>query len=151
MKFSYFTNENCDHADGVVVVIDVLRAFSTAAYAFGAGAKSIKMVGEVEEALALKAQMANALIMGEVNGIKPESFDYGNSPTEITLQNLAGKNIAHIGRYARRSAQRQGRDSIHGQFCGRECHGARYPAIGAGYNLIRDHRAVFRWRRQSLR
>jgi len=93
MKFSYFTNENCDHADGVVVVIDVLRAFSTAAYAFGAGAKSIKMVGEVEEALALKAQMANALIMGEVNGIKPESFDYGNSPTEITLQNLAGKNI----------------------------------------------------------
>jgi 2-phosphosulfolactate phosphatase len=93
MKFSYFTNENCHHADRVVVVIDVLRAFSTAAYAFGAGAKSITLVSEVEEALALKTQIQNALVMGEVKGIKPERFDYGNSPTEITRQNLTGRSM----------------------------------------------------------
>jgi len=93
MKFSYFSNENCQHAEGVVVVIDVLRAFSTAAYAFGAGAESITLVGDMEEALALKAQMKNALVMGEVKGVKPERFDYGNSPTEIARQNLAGRDM----------------------------------------------------------
>lgn len=90
MKIDYFTNDNCHHAEGVVVVIDVLRAFSTAAYAFSVGANSITLVSEVEEALALKAQIQNALIMGEVHGIKPQKFDYGNSPTEISRQNLAG-------------------------------------------------------------
>ena len=93
MKFSYFTNENCHHADDVVIVIEVIRAFSTAGYAFGAGAESITLVGEVEDALTLKAQLQNALVMGEVNGIKPEGFDCGNSPTEIVRQNLAGQHV----------------------------------------------------------
>jgi len=93
MAFKYFTNENCHTANGVVVVIDVLRAFSTAAYAFGVGAESIILVGDVEEALSLKAQLPDMLIMGEVRGIKPERFDFGNSPTEIAQQNLSGKNM----------------------------------------------------------
>ena len=93
MKFNYLTNENCHTAKGVVVVIDVLRAFSTAAYAFGAGAESITLVSEVEDALTLKAQTENALIMGEVHGTKPERFDFGNSPTEIARQNLHGKHL----------------------------------------------------------
>jgi 2-phosphosulfolactate phosphatase len=93
MKFNYFTNENCHTADGVVVVIDVLRAFSTAAYAFGAGAESITLVGEVEDAVALKSQMMGTLIMGEVKGIRPESFDFGNSPTEIQKQDFRGRHL----------------------------------------------------------
>ena len=93
MKINYLTNENCHTADGVVVVIDVLRAFSTAAYAFGVGAKSITLVGEVEDALTLKSHMENALIMGEVHGVKPASFDFGNSPTEIARQNMQGKHL----------------------------------------------------------
>ena len=40
-------------ARGVVVVIDVMRAFTTAAYAFGAGVVEIDLVTTVEEALAL--------------------------------------------------------------------------------------------------
>jgi 2-phosphosulfolactate phosphatase len=93
MKFNYLTNENCHTANGVVVVVDVLRAFSTAAYAFGAGAESITLVGEVKDALTLKAQTENALIMGEVHGIKPDGFDFGNSPTEIARQNLQEKHL----------------------------------------------------------
>jgi 2-phosphosulfolactate phosphatase len=93
MEFKYLTNENCHTAEGVVVVIDVLRAFSTAAYAFDAGAESITLVSDVREALTLKSCMDNALIMGEVRGVKPEEFDYGNSPTEITRQNLNGKHM----------------------------------------------------------
>ena len=93
MNFKYLTNENCHTATGVVVVIDVLRAFSTAAYAFGAGAEHIILVGDVKEALSLKEQLSDTLIMGEVYGIKPEGFDFGNSPTEITRQNLNGKSL----------------------------------------------------------
>lgn len=93
MKFNYLTNENCHTADGVVVVIDVLRAFSTAAYAFAAGAESITLVGEVDEALALKSKMPGALVMGEVMGMRPKNFDFGNSPTEAARKNLRGKHI----------------------------------------------------------
>lgn len=93
MDFKYLTNENCHRATGVVVVIDVLRAFSTAAYAFGAGAESIILVSDVEEALSLKEQLSDTLIMGEVHGIKPEGFNFGNSPTEIARQSLKGKSL----------------------------------------------------------
>jgi phosphosulfolactate phosphohydrolase-like enzyme len=41
MKFHYTTLETCHTATGVVLVIDVLRAFSNAAYAFSRGAKEI--------------------------------------------------------------------------------------------------------------
>jgi len=93
MKFEYVTNDTCHTASGLVVVIDVLRAFTTAAYAFSAGTESITLVSEVEEAVTLKRQMSDALIMGEVKGIKPDEFDYGNSPTEILQQNLTGKHL----------------------------------------------------------
>jgi len=50
-------------ATGVVVVIDVLRAFTTAAYAFGAGIAEIELVATREEAFA-----APGFRMGEVGG-----------------------------------------------------------------------------------
>ena len=42
---------------GSVVVIDVLRAFTTAAYAFAAGAREILLTSTVEEAFALRARL----------------------------------------------------------------------------------------------
>jgi 2-phosphosulfolactate phosphatase len=68
MEFEYTTNETCHTASGLVVVIDVLRAFSNAAYAFSMGAESIMLVSSVQDALALKAQMPAALVIGEVDG-----------------------------------------------------------------------------------
>ena len=41
------TLQNCHTATGTVVVIDVLRAFTTAAYAFDAGADDITLVSTV--------------------------------------------------------------------------------------------------------
>lgn len=90
MKFNYSTLETCHTATGVVLIIDVLRAFSTAAYAFSRGAKEIRLVSGVEEALALKAQIPNSKAMGEVGGLPPEGFDFGNSPTRILEQDLTG-------------------------------------------------------------
>jgi 2-phosphosulfolactate phosphatase len=93
MKFHYTNLETCHEATGLVVVIDVLRAFSNAAYAFSRGAKEIYPVGSVEDALQLKAQIPNSLVCGEVGGLPPEGFDFGNSPTQTKELNLSGKVI----------------------------------------------------------
>jgi 2-phosphosulfolactate phosphatase len=74
-----------------VIVIDVLRAFTTAAYAFDRGASKIIAVREAEEAFALKSQFKDALLMGEEHGLKIQGFDFGNSPNEIHQQDLSGR------------------------------------------------------------
>ncbi len=97
------SRETCAQADGTVVVIDVLRAFSTAAYAFAAGVQDITLVGTVEEAFALRAQRPGALIMGEVHGLPVEGFDFGNSPAA-----LAGLDLSRRRFIQRTSAGTQG-------------------------------------------
>lgn len=93
MKFNYTTLETCHSATGMVLVIDVLRAFSTAAYAFSRGAKEILLVSGVEEALILKTQIPNSKIMGEVGGLPPKGFDFGNSPSQIIEQDITGQTL----------------------------------------------------------
>jgi len=74
-----------------VVVIDVLRAFTTAAYAFSKGAKTIYCVAEVEKALELKSRIPGSLTMGEVNGFGIPEFDFNNSPAVLMKQDIKGK------------------------------------------------------------
>ncbi|MFN8410947.1 MAG: 2-phosphosulfolactate phosphatase [Anaerolineales bacterium] len=90
MKIHYTTLETCHTATGIVLVIDVLRAFSNAAYAFSRGAKEILLVSTVEEALTLKSQIPNSKAMGEVGGLPPAGFDFGNSPTQTLELDLKG-------------------------------------------------------------
>jgi 2-phosphosulfolactate phosphatase len=90
MKFQYSSLEDCHTAKGIVIAIDVLRAFSTAAYAFSLGAGEILLVSTVEEALSLRPLIPNSKAMGEVNGIRPDGFDFGNSPTYLSQENLSG-------------------------------------------------------------
>ena len=82
-------------ATGPVVVIDVLRAFSTAAYAFAAGARHIYLVGGVDEAIALKRSLPGALAMGEDRGRRVDGFDFANSPTEVAHADLKDRVIVH--------------------------------------------------------
>jgi 2-phosphosulfolactate phosphatase len=95
LKFYYTDLEDCHTAKGVVIVIDVLRAFSTAAYAFSRGAKEVILASTVEEALAFKSSIANSKAMGEVGGLRPEGFDFGNSPTYINEADLSGITMIH--------------------------------------------------------
>ena len=95
MKFHYTDLEDCHTAKGIVIVIDVLRAFSTAAYAFSRGAKEILLVSSVEEALSLKSDIPNSKAMGEVMGLRPDGFDFGNSPTHIDEADLSGVTMIH--------------------------------------------------------
>lgn len=93
MKFHYTNLETCGEATGMVVIIDVIRAFTNAAIAFSRGAKEIYPVSGVDEALQLKAQIPDSLVCGEVGGLPPEGFDFGNSPTQTNALNLNGKVI----------------------------------------------------------
>ncbi len=80
-------------AQGSTIIIDVFRAFTTAAVAFDRGAKQIILVAETEEARQLQRQGLGDFCMGEVDGIKPDGFDFGNSPYQLSQANLRGKTL----------------------------------------------------------
>jgi len=63
------------------VVIDVLRATSVICQAFASGYERIVCVGEVDEARALAGD--GVALGGERHNVRPEGFDYGNSPREF--------------------------------------------------------------------
>lgn len=76
---------------GVVVAVDVLRAFTTAAYAFAGGATAIWLVAEVDEAVVLGRSIPGALVLGELHGRRPEGFDLPNSPVAVSQADVAGR------------------------------------------------------------
>ncbi|MBG0786447.1 MAG: 2-phosphosulfolactate phosphatase [Anaerolineaceae bacterium] len=90
-EFRFFSLAEADQAQGDVVVIDVLRAFTTAAFAFTQGTSRIFPVSAVDEALVLQKEIPGSLVMGEVKGYKPESFDLSNSPGALRDLNLGDK------------------------------------------------------------
>jgi 2-phosphosulfolactate phosphatase len=95
MDIKSVTIDRCDEARGMAVVIDVLRAFTTAAYAFDRGATDILLASTVEEATGLKARFAGSLIMGEVATLAIPEFDFSNSSAEVAAQNLSGRRMIH--------------------------------------------------------
>ncbi len=93
MQINRATLADCHTATGLVVAIDVLRAFTTAGYLFEAGVSEIILVAGVQEALNLQAELPGSLTLGEIDGVKIAEFDLGNSPSTILGRNLAGKRI----------------------------------------------------------
>lgn len=93
MQIQTYTLEDCAAARGVVVVIDVMRAFTTAAYAFAAGAGEILLAGTVEQALQLGSKLSKegpVAVVGEAGGMPVAGFDYDNSPSQLQAANLQG-------------------------------------------------------------
>jgi 2-phosphosulfolactate phosphatase len=86
--------DGAKRAIGAVAVIDVFRAFTTAAVALANGASRIIMVSAVEEALSLRDNGVVQICMGEVRGRAPPGFDFGNSPFEISDIDFRDKTIA---------------------------------------------------------
>ena len=83
--------EGAKRARGTVVIVDVFRAFTTAAVAFARGASRIVIVPDPTEALRLRDRGDGDFCVGEVNGIRPEGFDFGNSPYELMQADVRGK------------------------------------------------------------
>ena len=78
-----------------VVVIDVLRAFTTTAYAFGRGVREIILVSGIKEVFDLRTQLPDALLMGETDGVPIEGFDLDNSPTHVIDAQRCGRRLIH--------------------------------------------------------
>lgn len=87
--------EGARKASGVVIVIDVFRAFSLEPYLYHMGALSIRPVNSIKDAFRLKRLIPNSVLIGERNGIKCEGFDYDNSPSSIIPSDIKGKVIIH--------------------------------------------------------
>lgn len=90
MKIAKASNDTCADATGAVIAIDVLRAFTTAAFAFAAGARDILLVSTVEEALALRERFPGSYVMGEVDGLPVTGFDFSNSPGDLLGRDFGG-------------------------------------------------------------
>jgi 2-phosphosulfolactate phosphatase len=75
------------------VVVDVLRAFTTTAYAFDRGAKEIILVSTIEEAFELRERDGDYLLVGEVNGLPIDGFDLPNSPSAIENLDLSNQRL----------------------------------------------------------
>ena len=93
MEVRTVTLERCDQAAGVVVVVDVLRAFTTAAHAMRFGAAEIVCVGTVAEAFAERDRRPSSVVMGEVGGRPVEGFDLSNSPTALRPDAVRGRTV----------------------------------------------------------
>ncbi len=93
MRFQILGRNTIEKASGLVVVIDVLRAFTTACYIFSKGAKEIVLASTPEEGLLLKKQYPKYLLVGERKGLKLTGYDYGNSPFEIKQASLLDKTV----------------------------------------------------------
>lgn len=77
-----------------VVVIDVLRSFTTASVAIDCGARAIYLSSGPAAAFALWRQRPHATLMGALGGGRMvPGFDYGNSPSAISQAPLKGQDI----------------------------------------------------------
>jgi 2-phosphosulfolactate phosphatase len=97
MKFSrLFLNrlQNQPITTDTVVVIDVLRSFTTAAVVLARGAQAIYPVERIATATELLGELENTVSIGAVGGGDPvPGFDFGNSPSQLMSADLAGKNL----------------------------------------------------------
>jgi 2-phosphosulfolactate phosphatase len=84
----------------VCVVFDVLRATSSMIAALDHGARRIRPVATIDEALAQRRAEPDVLLAGERNGLRIAAelaggveFDFGNSPREFTAERVASRSI----------------------------------------------------------
>jgi 2-phosphosulfolactate phosphatase len=75
------------------VIVDVFRAFTTAAFCIAAGARDIVLVADHEQALAMKRAEPSLFLTGEIGGRPIPGFDAGNSPSVIEKLDLSGRRV----------------------------------------------------------
>lgn len=92
------------------VVFDILRATSSMVTGLANGAREIHPASTIEEALALRERMPDAVLAGERHGDRIQGFDVGNDPMEYA--GLAGRRIITTttnGTVALRACEKAGR------------------------------------------
>jgi 2-phosphosulfolactate phosphatase len=94
MPFSpvYVGIAECEEVRGTAVVVDVLRAFTTAAWAFHLGVEKIILSADLDEALQLKGRFPRSLALKDAEPYP--GFELSNSPVELQdVKGLAGRTL----------------------------------------------------------
>jgi 2-phosphosulfolactate phosphatase len=78
----------------VVILVDTLRATTTLTTMVERGMDLILVAGSTDEARKLKERHPEFLLCGEEKGIRPDGFDFGNSPAEFAELSPLGENRA---------------------------------------------------------
>ena len=81
------------HYPDVVLVVDALRATTTAVTYLERGAQALLLTSTPDVALALRGTRDDLLLAGERGGLPIPGFDLGNSPAGADAQNLGGKTV----------------------------------------------------------
>ena len=95
---------------GVAIVVDTIRATTTALYALRQGYAEVICCGSVEDARAAAAEIGpGAILAGERECVRIEGFHLGNSPREFDAgQPLGRVEQCLLGRFPRRCPGRRG-------------------------------------------
>ncbi|MDY0812936.1 2-phosphosulfolactate phosphatase [Kitasatospora purpeofusca] len=91
MDSSFLGIDEVAEVPAVAVVVDVMRAFTVAAWAFGRGAEKIVLAGSLDEALALKARRPGWVALKD--GPAAPGFDAVNSPGLLRDVDLTGRTV----------------------------------------------------------
>lgn len=106
----YVSIAECGIVSGTAVVIDVLRAYTTAAWAFHLGVERILLSDDITEALRIKESIPGSLALKDSQPVA--GFELSNSPVELQdAGNLRGKTLVQrtghgtVGAVAARAAE----------------------------------------------
>ncbi|MFI7363814.1 2-phosphosulfolactate phosphatase [Streptomyces sp. NPDC050149] len=91
MKTQFLGIADLTEVPSVAVVVDVMRAYTVAAWAFARGAEKIVLAGSLDEALALKAQHPDWIALKD--GPPAPGFDAVNSPGLLRSVDLGGRTV----------------------------------------------------------
>ncbi|HDI78216.1 MAG TPA: hypothetical protein ENF54_01105 [Desulfobacteraceae bacterium] len=85
-------------AEGIVVIIDVFRAFTSVPLFFYFGSKRVILEPDTGRAIRMKNLNPSYILVGEVDEVPIEEGDMGNSPSEIIKRGkdfFYGKTVIH--------------------------------------------------------
>ena len=83
-----------DRAKTVYIVVDVIRATTTLCVLFEQGCRRVLLAPGIEAARrARREDRTDVLLAGEVGGLAPAGFDFGNSPSELAAADVAGRTL----------------------------------------------------------
>lgn len=87
--------EGARQAQGITVIIDVFRAFTTACYIMRNHPKKLIAVGDIQLAYDYKKKDPTTILVGERNEMRPEGFDFANSPSHVKDVDFSGRTVVH--------------------------------------------------------
>ena len=116
-------------APSVAVVIDVMRAFTAAAWVFARGADKVVLAATLDEALALKCRHPDWVTLKD--GPPAPGFDTVNSPGALRSADLGGRTVVQKTTYGTAGALAARRAAL--VLC------ASFVVAGATARLLRAH------------